>query len=91
MITLNHTSEKTRWIHTSTMDFRKLNHVTADEDYYMSLIEDILDQVKDCKYLSKVDPTRGFTKSKSSTMIETKLIPVLPGYNLDLRECNLSF
>ena len=42
------------------VDFRKLNHVIVDEDYYMTLIEDILDQVEDRKYLSKVDLTKGF-------------------------------
>ena len=41
------------------VDFRKLNHITVDEDNYMPLI-DVLDQVKDCKYLSKADLIKGF-------------------------------
>ena len=41
------------------VDFRKLNHFTVDEDYYMPLI-DVLDQVEGGKYLSKIDLTKGF-------------------------------
>ena len=42
------------------VDFRKLNLVTVDKEYYMPLIEDVLDQIKNFKYLSKVDLTKGF-------------------------------
>ena len=40
------------------VDLRKLNHITVDEDYYMPVIEVVLEQVKDYKYLSKVDLTK---------------------------------
>ena len=44
------------------VDLRKLNHITVDEDYYMPLIEVVLEQVKDYKYLYNVDLTKGYYK-----------------------------
>ena len=42
------------------IDFRKLNAVTTLDPYCMQLIEDLLDQVSDCEYLSKLDLSKGF-------------------------------
>ena len=42
------------------IDFRKLNAVTTPDPYCMPLIEDLLDQVGDCGFLSKLDLSKGF-------------------------------
>ena len=42
------------------IDFRKLNAVRTPGPYCMPLIEDLLDQVGDCGYLSKLDLSEGF-------------------------------
>ena len=42
------------------IDFRKVNSVTVPDPYDMPLIEDLLDQVGEAVYLSKLDLTKGF-------------------------------
>lgn len=41
------------------IDFRKLNSVTVPDPYCMPMVDDLLDQVGDCEYLSKIDLTKG--------------------------------
>jgi len=42
------------------LDYRKLNSVTIPDSYYIPLIDDILDQVREAMYLSKLDLSKGF-------------------------------
>ena len=42
------------------MIVRKLNAVTGGDSFRILLIEDMLDQVGDCKILSKIDLPKGF-------------------------------
>ena len=42
------------------IDYRKVNSVTTPDPFYMPLIDDILDNVGECKYLSKLDLSKGF-------------------------------
>ena len=42
------------------IDFRKLNAVTAPDPYCMPSVEDLLNQVRNCEYLSKHDLTKEF-------------------------------
>ena len=42
------------------MIVRKLNAVTNGDSFCTLLIEDMLDQVGDCKFLSKIDLPKGF-------------------------------
>ena len=42
------------------MDFRRINPVTIPDPFRMPLIDDILDNVGDCPYLSKLDLAKGF-------------------------------
>ena len=57
----------------------------------MPLIEDVLDQVKDCKYLSKVNLTKGFYQIPVKPDDRDKLVSALPGESSDLRECHLGY
>ena len=41
-------------------DYRKLNNVTVKDSYPMPRIDDIVDQVANAKYLSKIDLLKGF-------------------------------
>ena len=40
--------------------YRKVNSVTTPDPFYIPLIDDILDNVGECKYLSKLDLSKGF-------------------------------
>ena len=42
------------------VNFRKLNTVTVPDPFCIPLVKDILDQVADCSYLSKLDLSKGF-------------------------------
>ena len=42
------------------IDYRKLNAVTIPDPYCMPLVDDLLDQVGESTYLSKLDLTKGF-------------------------------
>ena len=42
------------------VDFRRINAVTIPDPFCMPLIDDILDNVGDCPYLSKLDLAKGF-------------------------------
>ena len=42
------------------MDYRKLNAVTIPDPYSMPLVDDLLDQVGESTYLSKLDLKKGF-------------------------------
>ena len=58
MVFTNCTCEKTRWF--NSFDFRKLNGVTTPDPYCMPLVEDLLDRVGSCEFLSKIDLTKRF-------------------------------
>ena len=91
MVIPNHTSEKKTDESTRLcVDFRKLSQVTMIEDYYMPLIEDILNQVKDCKYHSKVNLKKEFYQIPVRPDYKDILVSD-PGESSELREYHLSF
>ena len=42
------------------VDFRKLNGITNPDPFYMPLVEEIIDQLGEATFLSKVDLSKGF-------------------------------
>src|SRR5699024_6237432 len=48
-------------------DFRALNAITKTEGYPFPLIEELVDQVHDCKYFSTIDVASGFHHIQVST------------------------
>ena len=42
------------------VDYRKLNKVTDPDPFCIPLIEDIIDQVGEAKFLTKIDLSKGF-------------------------------
>ena len=42
------------------IDYRKINAITTPEPFCMPLIDDILDCVDECKFLSKIYLAKGF-------------------------------
>ena len=55
------------------MIVRKLNAIMSGDSFCMLLIEDMLDQVGDCKFLSKIDLPKGFTKFLYRKQTRTRL------------------
>ena len=54
------------------IDYRIVNSVTTPDPFHMPLIDDILDNVGECKYLSKLDLSKASTKCLSKRAIKTK-------------------
>ena len=70
------------------IDFSKLNAVTTSDTYCMPLIEELLDQVGDCGFLSKLDLS---IKYQSEWKTETKLHFVHLMEYTGLHVCRLGF
>ena len=69
MVEANCTCKETRWVDKDVLDYRKLNALPIPDPYCMPLVNDLLDQVGQSTYLSKLDLTKGFYQ-----------IPVKPGH-----------
>lgn len=60
------------------VDYRKLNSVTVPDPYYIPLIDEILDQVGEATFLSKLDLSKGFYQVPLAKAAQEKSAFVTP-------------
>lgn len=44
------------------VDFRKINALTKQDEYYMPTFDEILEKMEDCDVLTKLDLCKGFNR-----------------------------
>ena len=67
------------------IDYRKLNAVTVADPYQMPRVEDLLDQVAEARWLSKLDLRKGFYQIPMEESIQKKTLFLTPWGKYEFR------
>ena len=71
------------------MDYRNLNKITTPEPYPIPRIDNLIDELNDAKFLTKLDLNKGFLQVPVNSKDRPKTAFQTPWVSLNLPECHL--